>query len=113
MAWSRGLPASLLLAAGLALPVAAAQAQDNADLELGKQVFLEIAEPQCGLCHTLDDAGTTGQIGPNLDALQPSEERVETVVREGVDIMPAFGETLSEEEIEAVAQYVSTVAGQQ
>jgi cytochrome c6 len=111
-AWSRRLTARLLLAAGLSLPAGAVQAQDEPDLELGKQVFLEIAEPQCGICHTLADAGTTGEIGPNLDELQPSEERVEAVVRDGVDVMPAFGDTLTEEQIKAVAHYVSTAAGQ-
>ena len=105
-------PACLLLAAGLAFSTGAAQAQDEPDLELGKKVFLEIAEPQCGICHTLADAGTTGEIGPNLDSLQPSAERVETVVREGIDIMPAFGDVLTEEQIKAVAHYVATVAGQ-
>ena len=106
------LQACLLLAAGLALPIGAAQANEP-DLVLGKQVFLEIAEPSCSICHTLADAGATGNIAPNLDELQPDEERVATVVREGVDIMPAFGDTLTDEQIRAVAHYVATVAGQQ
>jgi len=103
----------MLLAAGVAFPSGAAQAQDEADLELGKQVFVEIAEPQCGICHTLADAGTTGEIGPNLDELRPSEERVQAVVRDGVDVMPAFEGLLTEEQIKAVAHYVATVAGRQ
>lgn len=110
-AYPRRLPAGLALAAVLLL-AGGAQAQDG-DLELGKQVFLEIAEPQCGLCHTLADAGTSGAIGPNLDELQPDEERVMAIVRGGSEIMPAFGDTLSDEQIEAVAHYVATVAGQQ
>lgn len=104
-------PACLLLAAGLALSTGAAKAEDESDLELGKEVFLEIAEPQCGICHTLADAGTTGDIAPSLDDLQLSEEGVETVVREGVDVMPAFEDVLTEEQIKAVAHYVATVAG--
>jgi cytochrome c6 len=48
-----------------------------------------------------------------LDQLQPSQELVETVVTEGIDIMPAYGDILSEEQIRAVAHYVATVAGQQ
>jgi cytochrome c6 len=111
-AWTRRLPLCLLFAAALALP-AAAQAEDDPDLELGKQVFLEIAEPQCALCHTLADAGATGDLAPDLDQLQPSHEQVETVVTEGIDIMPAYGDILSEEQIRAVAHYVATVAGQQ
>lgn len=109
--WSRHWQAGLVLAAGLALPIGPVKAQEEAGLELGKKVFLEIAEPSCGICHTLADAGATGEIAPNLDALQPSRERVETVVRGGIDIMPAFGDTLTDEQIEAVAQYVATVAG--
>ncbi len=104
--------AYLLMAAGLAVSAGAVQAEDEPDLELGKRVFLEIAEPQCGICHALADAGATGDIAPSLDDLQPSAERVETVVREGVDVMPAFEDVLTEEQIEAVAHYVATVAGQ-
>jgi cytochrome c6 len=89
-----------------------AQAGDEPDLELGKQVFLEIAEPSCGICHALADAGATGDIAPRLDAVQPSAERVEIGVREGVDVMPAFEDVLTEEQIKAVAHYVATVAGQ-
>jgi cytochrome c6 len=109
---TRRRSALLLLAATLALSAGAAQAGDEPDLELGKQVFLEIAEPSCGICHTLADAGATGDIAPSLDDLQPSEEQVETVVREGVDVMPAFEDVLTEEQIKAVAHYVATVAGQ-
>lgn len=109
---TRRWPAPLLLAAALALCAGTAQAQDKPDLELGKQVFLEIAEPSCAICHTLADAGATGDIAPSLDDLQPSAERVEIVVREGVDVMPAFEDVLTEEQIKAVAHYVATVAGQ-
>lgn len=110
---SRQFQACLLLAAGLASPAGATQAQDEPDLALGKQVFLEIAEPSCSICHTLADAGATGNIAPNLDELQPDEERVATAVTEGINIMPAFGDTLTDEQIRAVAHYVATVAGQQ
>lgn len=109
---TRRRPAPLLLAAALTLCAGAAQAGDEPDLELGKQVFLEIAVPSCGICHTLADAGATGDIAPSLDDLQPSAERVETVVSEGVDVMPSFEDVLSRDEIKAVAHYVATVAGQ-
>jgi cytochrome c6 len=109
---TRRRPAPLLLAAALALSAGMAQAGDKPDLELGKQVFLEIAEPSCAICHALADAEATGNIAPSLDGIQPSAERVETVVREGVDVMPAFEDVLTEEQIKAVAHYVATVAGQ-
>jgi mono/diheme cytochrome c family protein len=60
-----------LLAALAALATAAilagcgAQGNDfeSADTVTGKRLFTE----KCGGCHVLADAGTNGQIGPNLD----------------------------------------------
>ena len=101
----------IAFAAILALGPAGALAQQNGKLELGREVFVERAEPGCGLCHTLRDAGGEGEIGPNLDQLQPDEERVERTVTQGVDVMPSYAELLSEEDIAAVAHYVATVAG--
>lgn len=77
----------------------------------GKQVFLELAQPSCGICHTLADAGSVGEIGPNLDELAPSEMQVRAAVANGVGVMPAFGESLTEEQIGAVAHYVASVTG--
>ena len=59
----------------------------------------------------LSDAGSAGEIGPNLDDLMPDEARVRIAVQDGVGVMPAFGEALSEAEIDAVANYVVSVAG--
>jgi mono/diheme cytochrome c family protein len=73
----------------------------------GKAVFAQ----NCGGCHTLKDAGTNGQVGPNLDALKPAKDRVKTQVENGGGGMPAFKGQLSDEEIDAVADYVSTNAG--
>lgn len=86
-------------------------ADDEEALALGKKVFTEIAEPQCAICHTLNDAGSTGEVGPVLDELKPTREQVELAVRGGLGVMPPFDEILSEEQIRAVAQYVSSVAG--
>lgn len=65
----------------------------------------------CGTCHTLAAAGTDGTTGPNLDDLKPDEETVEAQVRSGGGGMPAFEGQLSDDEIEAVATYVSESAG--
>jgi outer membrane protein assembly factor BamB/mono/diheme cytochrome c family protein len=65
----------------------------------------------CASCHTLSEAGTTGSVGPNLDELKPEKSLVETQVTNGGEIMPAFSGVLSKEEIEAIAEYVSKVAG--
>ena len=74
----------------------------------GAAVF---ASAGCGGCHTLEAAGSSGTTGPNLDDLQPSMEDVEEQVRNGGGAMPAFGDELSDAEIEAVATYVSESAG--
>ena len=73
----------------------------------GKDIFTS----SCGGCHTLADAGTSGAIGPNLDDAAPDAATVKAYVRGGGGGMPAFGDTLSNAEIDAVAAYVSSVAG--
>ena len=65
----------------------------------------------CGSCHTLSDAGTTGAIGPNLDTLKPPQDVVEEQVTNGGSAMPPFAGTLTEQQITDVAAYVSAVAG--
>src|SRR5882757_2441598 len=78
--------------------------------EEGKTVFTT----NCGSCHTLKAAGTSGEVGPNLDELEPDLATVEHQVVNGGGGMPAFGKEglLNAKEIKAVATYVSTVAGQ-
>ena len=79
--------------------------------DAGKQVFTRGAQPSCAVCHTLSDAGATGNIGPNLDELKPDAARVRRAVKEGIGAMPPLGETLSDAQIDAVAQYVARVTG--
>lgn len=101
------------IAAALALCVSALSCAAHAEaakLELGKKVFTEIAEPGCPVCHALADAKAEGNVGPNLDTLQPDAETVEVAVSQGIGAMPPF-ENLTEEQIEAVAHYVASVAG--
>lgn len=101
----RKMICALILAAPplIGAPVSAA---DKAMLKLGKQVFTTQAEPRCTICHTLADAQAVGEIGPNLDDLKPTVDQVRKAVEDGVDAMPAY-ETLTEEQIDAVALYVS------
>ncbi len=73
----------------------------------GKEVFL--GESGCSGCHTLADAGSTGTIGPNLDAVKPSSGKVVSQVTNGGGGMPAFGDKLTEQQIQDVAAYVSSV----
>jgi mono/diheme cytochrome c family protein len=56
------------------------QEQPLSQAELhGRTLFVE----NCGSCHTLDAAGTVGQIGPNLDDISITEEDVRTAIRIG------------------------------
>jgi uncharacterized membrane protein len=80
---------------------------DAAAIALGKSVF---AEAGCGGCHTLADAGTSGTVGPSLDAAKPSASLVTERVTNGLGGMPPFAGSLSGEEIAAVAAYVATAA---
>lgn len=59
---TRLLPALAMLAA-IAL-AASGCGTGNADEERGRALFIE----KCGTCHAMDQAGTTAQIGPDLDA---------------------------------------------
>ena len=84
--------------------------------EPGAQVFIA---PGCGNCHTFAAAGTTGTIGPNLnESLAPDdnaegiEEMIvnpEAEIVEGYPrgVMPqTYGQTLSEEELEQLTQFL-------
>ncbi len=104
-------PRGLLgLAAALASAGAAASGADPA-LALGRQLFTGGATPACAVCHTLKDAGSEGAVGPVLDELKPDAQRVATALRNGVGNMPSYRATLTEAQIEALAKYVSAVAG--
>ena len=85
-----------------------AQAADP--LEAGRKLFAEGTSPPCALCHTLADAGAAGAIGPVLDELKPDAERVAKAIRNGIGQMPTYRATLSDADIDALAQYVSKAA---
>jgi len=86
--------------------------QANADqlLEQGREIFLN--QGNCSSCHTLTDAKSDGDIGPNLNQIMPTKDRVLAVVTRGIGVMPAYEGILTTEEIDAVAHYVSVVAPQ-
>jgi len=93
-------------------PANASPAEQN---EAGKQVF---AANGCGGCHTLSDAGSNGQIGPNLDdALKgQSDAQIKQDIVDpnakitpgyGPDIMPGtFGQTISPTDLDALVAYL-------
>ncbi len=88
----------------------------------GKTLFTEAAQPACASCHTLKDAGSTGTTGPNLDEAIPklddafikqSIQDPDAKVTEGFQagIMPRYGDTLSDAQVNALVKYLKEVAG--
>ncbi len=89
----------------------------------GETLFTDAAQPQaCDSCHTLADAGATGTTGPDLDeALADlSEEQIrESIVEPDAEVtegfapglMPRYGDTLSQEQVDALVEYLMEVKG--
>ena len=73
------------------------------DAAAGKGIY---ASGGCGGCHTLEAAGTSGTIGPNLDDTKSDFALVVDRVTNGRGAMPSFKDGLSEQQIADVAQYV-------
>jgi len=71
----------------------------------GKEIFLNAGN--CASCHTLKDAGSVANIGPNLNEIKPAAGRVKNSVINGIGVMPSALGILTDEEIDAVSHYVS------
>jgi len=69
----------------------------------GEAIF---SEAGCGGCHTMEAAGSSGNVGPNLDESKPPRDLVIDRVTNGQGAMPSFKDSYSEPEIAAVADYV-------
>jgi mono/diheme cytochrome c family protein len=114
----------LALAALAAIAVAASGCgTSTADVERGRVLFIQ----KCGVCHEMAQAGTTAQIGPNLDdafaaAREAGEggETFEGIVESQVELprpstdnpnasMPA--DVVTGQDLEDVAAYVGRYAG--
>jgi cbb3-type cytochrome c oxidase subunit III len=94
--------------AGYVAAVAATNAKPPAQTGTdGKSIF----SANCASCHTLQAAGATGTIGPNLDQLKPAFPIAQHQVEVGGGVMPAFKGTLTQAQIDAVAKYVADNAG--
>ena len=76
----------------------------NDKMLLGADIFNNKA--QCGTCHTLQAAGSVGEIGPNLDMLKPQVDQIINAVTNGIGVMPPWEGILTSEEIESVANYI-------
>jgi mono/diheme cytochrome c family protein len=78
----------------------------GADLAAGKTAFVST----CGGCHALKDAGTAGNVGPDLDSLAPlTAETVANQIKNGGGAMPP--KLLQGADAANVAAYVASVAG--
>jgi mono/diheme cytochrome c family protein len=115
----------LLLLAALAALVGAASGcgTSSADTARGRVLFVQ----KCGVCHTLAQAGTTAQVGPNLDEAFAAaredgndSETIEGVVKAQVEYprpnngdprvsMPA--DVVTGQDLDDVAAYVGEWAG--
>ena len=84
--------------------------QDAALMEWGRKLFTTVT-PACATCHTLQDAGSDGAIGPVLDEIKPDSARVSKALHNGLGVMPSFKAVLTEAQMAALAHYVSRVTG--
>lgn len=86
-------------------------ADEAAQMALGKKLFTQSAVPACAVCHTLKDAGSTGEVGPVLDELKPDASRVAKALRDGLGQMPSYKTMLTEDQIAALSLYVAKASG--
>jgi mono/diheme cytochrome c family protein len=99
-------PLLVVLVALLAIPLAACGGDDAPEGAGGAPDGQAIYESNCARCHGPDDEGGVGLPLGN-GAVEESltlDEQIETITN-GRDAMPAWGDQLSDEEIEAVATY--------
>ncbi|MGZ8692633.1 MAG: c-type cytochrome [Gaiellaceae bacterium] len=82
---------------------AAETGEPAGDPVAGKAVF---ASAGCVACHTLEAAGSTGQVGPNLDEAKPDAALVVERVTNGKAPMPPFKGQLDEKQIQDVVAFV-------
>ena len=78
------------------------------DAAAGKAVF---ASAGCGGCHTLQAAGSSANVGPNLDESKPDYALAVERITQGKGGMPSFSGQLTTEEIQNVAAFVAESAG--
>jgi cytochrome c6 len=71
------------------------------DPEAGKEVFTNAAQPTCGSCHTYQAAGTTAEVGPNLDETLSGKDAayvLEQIVNPDSEVTPGFADNLMPED---------------
>jgi len=105
-----------LLLAGCGGDGEAVTGRSGADTTNGKQLFAQ----ECASCHSLDDAGSVSQVGPDLDQAFGyacrqgfDEETIFDVVRGQIDLAapPMPADLVEGQDAVDVAAYVAGVAG--
>jgi hypothetical protein len=83
----------------------------------------EFFATNCGGCHTLSQAGTTGTIGPNLDQVLPGQTPAqisESITMPDAQIAPGFpsgvmpqnyGTTLTPDQLQQLIQFLTQAVG--
>jgi mono/diheme cytochrome c family protein len=118
---------AIVLVLGGLFALTGCDVSENSDLERGRALF----QARCGTCHALSEAGTSAEIGPDLDAAFADarasgmdNDTIEGVVQQQIanprevnegdpdydrTFMPA--DLVTGEDAENVAAYVASVAG--
>jgi mono/diheme cytochrome c family protein len=103
------LASLLMLFAPITAPLGHADDDATAaEIALGRTLFKSVM-PSCSTCHALQAVEATGAVGPSLDELQPDAARVETALREGLNAMPSYADSLSDAQIRALARFIDAV----
>jgi cytochrome c oxidase subunit 2 len=91
----------------------------------GPEQGAEIFAQNCGSCHTLAAAGTTGQVGPDLDASLAGKDAAyvresildpNAVIADGYqpDVMPQnYGELLSDQQVDGLVEYLVSATSEE
>jgi mono/diheme cytochrome c family protein len=129
LAWTLAV---VYIAFGVAIPVLIQVGnRNNANAQVGGSELTqaekhgrELFGQHCGLCHTLAGANAVGKVGPNLDAIQPTEQLVLHTIQYGCLQNPPKGSqeaclgegTMPADVVQGVdatdvAQFVAKVAG--
>jgi cytochrome c6 len=93
------------------VPGAVTGPKPKGDLIAGRDAFLIGAEPRCGSCHTLADAGTSSNIGPSLDEAKPTFQEVIDAMDEGPGAMPKYPDVSGEVKTNIAAYIESATQG--
>jgi mono/diheme cytochrome c family protein len=110
-----------------AAPIDATGTTVSGDVAAGRDVFISTG---CGSCHTLEEAGTDGAVGPNLDtevtiSLEAAGAQLEDFLRSSIvdpdsfvmpqfsgGVMPSdYGDQLSEQQLDDLVAFLVSAVG--